>query len=117
MHEHPSPFQETKRHLESMWTFTPQIEGLTPDESASVYANNYDPLLEKLRTMKNAAERDRLILKMYSAACAAIHQLSDAGTLHLEDFILPEKARRYFANCEAVSGYADALLKLYEQKD
>lgn len=100
-----------------MWTFTPQIEGLTPDESVSVYANNYDSLLEKLRTMKNAAERDRLILKMYSAACAAIRNLSDAGTLHLEDFASPHKAERYFENCAAVSGYADALLELYTQKD
>lgn len=97
-----------------MWTLTPRIEGLTEAESISVYTGNFDAILNQIRAIPSDAERDDVILEMYQNACTAIRQLSDAGTIHYEDYSKPQKGSRYFANCSAVGRYADAILSLYQ---
>lgn len=63
--QNPSPsFFETKRHLENMWTLTPHIEGLTETESISVYAGNFDAILDQIRAIPSDTERDGVISRI-----------------------------------------------------
>ena len=100
-----------------MWTLTPHIEGLTETESISVYAGNFDAILDQIRAIPSDTERDGVILEMYQNACTVIKRLSDAGTIHYEDYSDPKKGGRYFANCGAVGRYAEAILSLYQGSD
>lgn len=109
-------FEADKRRLESMRSVTPQIEGLSKQESLMVYAGDAEPLIAQLRLLDDR-ERDRTIMHIASAVGRTTRMLSEAGLAHEEEYGKPEKAAPYFEACARLCRFLEQLYRLYQLAD
>lgn len=97
-----------------LWESTPQIEGLSPEESEQVYNGNFGNVLDRIKSIPDPEERDRLILEVSGNVTFRQKELYGVKETAETEWKQPEKVEEYQKSLDALDRFNTDLLSLHQ---
>jgi len=99
---------------EKLWESDPKVEGLSDEENSEVYNGNTENVANRIKSIPDANERDKVIQEMVSSIGSRLRELAGVMEIAETEWKKPEKVEEYQQSMDNLDKLNNELLSLHQ---